>query len=203
MKAQNQNKRIIQLTIVGGLFFFILYKSYQVDFIFAVFFYIVFGILEIILLSKVIPEDLEAFKKNRNARSLLPSFLAAFTIFSILGLYLHYENLEQSKTYIHAVGNGLIIDLKEDGKYIIKSGSWGGRVHHYGNYKIQDSIIKLDKNRFATIEISGEFKIGKVYIDKENNSEKVLFQTKKNEIIENADFFILTNKMTVSGRFEQ
>ena len=191
MREKNQTIRIIQLIIVGGLFIFILYKSYQVDNIFAIFFYIILGILEIILLSKVLPENLAEFKKNKKVKSLFPTFIAAFTIFSILGLYIYYENLEKSKTYIHAVGNGLIIGLKEDGKYIIKSGSWGGRIHHYGNYKKKDSIIILDKRKFADIEISGEFKIGKIYIDKENRSENVLFQTQKNEIIENADLFYI------------
>lgn len=170
---------------------FILYKSYQIDNIFAIFFYILLGILEVILLSKVIPENLAEFKKNKKTKSLIPTFIAVFTILSILGLYIYYENLEKSKTYIHAVGNGLIIDLKENGKYIIKSGSWGGRVHHYGNYQKKDRIIMLDKKKFTDIEISGEFKLGKIYIDKENTSENVLFQTNKNKIIENAEFFYI------------
>ena len=170
---------------------FILYKSYQVDNIFAVFFYIILGILEIILVSKVIPENFAEFKANKNAKSLIPTFVAVFTIFSILGLYIYYENLEKSKTFIHAVGNGLIIDLKENGNYIIRSGSWGGRIQHYGSYIKKDSIIKLDKNKFANIKISGEFKLGKIYIDKENKSEKVLFQTNRNEIIENAELFFI------------
>ena len=108
------------------LFMFILYKSYQVDNIFAVFFYILLGILDIILVSKVISENLAEF--NGKTKSLVPTFIAVFTIFSILGLYIYYENLERSKTFIHAVGNGLIIDLKENGNYIIRSGSWGGRI---------------------------------------------------------------------------
>ena len=182
---------MVQLIIIGGLFMFILYKSYQVDNIFAVFFYIILGIIEIILLSKVIPENLADFKKSKKVKSLIPTFIAAFSIFSILGLYIYYENLEKSKTYIHAVGNGLIIDLKENGKYIIKSGSWGGRIHHYGNYKKKDNLITLDKKKFADIEISGEFIKGKIYIDKENRSENVLYQTQKNEIIENADIFYI------------
>jgi hypothetical protein len=191
LKEKNQTKRIIQLIIVGGLFMFVLYKSYQVDNIFTVFFYIILGILEVILVSKVISENLAEFKKNKKIKSLIPTLIAVFTIFSTLGLYIYYEKLEKSKTYIHAVGNGLIIDLKENGNYIIRSGSWGGRVHHYGNYIKKDSIIKLDKNKFADIEISGEFKVGKIYIDKENKSENVLFQTNKNEIIENAELFYI------------
>ncbi|WP_348823643.1 hypothetical protein [Flavobacterium aestuarii] len=191
LKEKNQTKRIIQLIIVGGLFMFILYKSYQVDNIFAVFFYIILGILEIILVSKVISENLLEFNNNKKTKSLIPTLIAVFTIFSTLGLYIYYENLEKSKTYIHAVGNGLIIDLKENGNYIIRSGSWGGRIHHYGSYIKKDGIIKLDKNKFADIEISGEFKVGKIYIDKENKSENVLFQTNKNEIIENAELFYI------------
>lgn len=170
---------------------FILYKSYQVDNIFAVFFYIILGILEIILVSKVISENLAEFKKNKKIKSLIPTLIAVFTIISTLGLYIYYEKLEKSKTYIHAVGNGLIIDLKENGNYIIRSGSWGGRIHHYGHYVKKDSIIKLDKNKFADIEISGEFKLGKIHIDKEKKSENVLFQTNKNEIIENAELFYI------------
>lgn len=189
----NTNKRITQLTIVGGLFMFILYGSYQVDNIFAIFFYLILGILEIILLSKVIPENFREFKKSKKAQSLIPTFVAFFIIFATLGLYIYYENLEKSKTYIYARGNGLIIDLKENGKYIIKSGSWGGRIHHYGNYKRKDSIIILDKNKFGEINISGEFKQGKIYIDKENISENVLFQIKKNEIIENEKLFFIKN----------
>ena len=189
----NTNKRIIKLTIVGGLFMFILYESYQFDNIFAIFFYVILGIIEIILLSKVIPENLREFKKSKKAQSLIPTFIAFFIICLTFGIYIYYENLERSKTYIYARGNGLSIDLKENGKYIIKSGSWGGQTHHYGNYKRKDSIIILDKNKFGKINISGEFKQGKIYIDKENKNENVLFQTKKNKIIENTDCFYIYN----------
>jgi len=191
MAEKNQTKRIIQLTIVGGLFIFILYRSYQADNVFAPFFYIILGVLEIILLSNVIPENFKIFKKHKNIYNLLPTFLASVIILFTLGLYLYYESLENSKTYIHASGNGLIIDLKEDGKYIIKSGSWGGRTHHYGNYKINDSIIFLDNKKFGKINISGQFKQGKIYIDKEKISENVLFQTKKNKILENTEYFYI------------
>jgi hypothetical protein len=193
MKEKNNNKRVIQLLIVGGLFFFILYRSYQVDNIFAIFFYLILGILEIILLSKVITENFNEFKKSKKIKSLIPTFLAFFLIFSNLSLFIYYENLEKSKTYIHAVGNGLIIDLKENGTYIIKSGSWGGRIHHYGNYQQKDSIIHLDKNKFGKIIISGEFKLGKIHVDKENISENVLFQTMKGKIIETSDYFYIKN----------
>lgn len=193
MKDINPNKRIIELIIIGGLLMFILYRSYHVDNIFAVFFYLILGILEIILLSKVISENFREFKKNKRIKSLIPTFVAFFIVCVTISLYVYYENLERSKTYIHAVGNGLIIDLKENGKYIIKSGSWGGRIHHYGNYKIEDSIIVLDKNKFGEIKTSGEFKQGKIYIDKEKLSENVLFQTKKNKILENTDYFYIDN----------
>lgn len=193
MKDINPNKRIIELIIIGGLFMFILYRSYHVDNIFAVFFYLILGVLEIILLSKVISENFREFKKSKRVKSLIPTFTAFFIICVTISLYVYYENLERSKTYIHAVGNGLIIDLKENGKYIIKSGSWGGRIHHYGNYKIEDCIIVLDKNKFGKINISGELKQGKIYIDKEKLSENVLFQTKKNKILENTDYFYIDN----------
>jgi hypothetical protein len=61
--------------------------------------------------------------------------------------------------------------LKENGNYIIRSGSWGGRIHHYGNYIKKDNMIKLEKNKFGAIEISGELKLGKIYNNKENRSE--------------------------------
>ena len=191
MGEKSQTKRIIQLTIVGGLFIFILYRSYQADNLFAPFFYIILGVLEIILLSNVIPENFKIFKKHKNIYNLFPILLASFIILFTLGLYLYYENLENSKTYIHASGNGLIIDLKEDGKYIIKSGSWGGRTHHYGNYKINDSIIFLDNKKFGKINISDQLKQGKIYIDNEKISDNVLFQIKENKIIENTDWFYI------------
>lgn len=130
MKNIFSNKSIIQLIIIGGLFMLILYRSYHVDNIFAIFFYLILGVLEIILLSKVISENLTEFKKNKKAKSLIPTFTAFFIIGLTISLYIYYENLERSKTYVHAAGNGLIIDLKENGKYIIRSGSWGERIHH-------------------------------------------------------------------------
>jgi len=55
-------------------------------------------------------------------------------------------------------------------------------------------MIKLEKkNKFGAIEINGELKLGKIYSDKENKSENVLFQTNKNEIIENAELFTIDN----------
>ncbi|KFF05840.1 hypothetical protein [Flavobacterium reichenbachii] len=189
MQEKNQTKRIMQLTIVGGLFLFILYRSYHADNIFAVFFYSILSVLEIFLLSNVIPEDCNNFKKNRKIQTLIPTFLAFIIIFLNLGLYLYYENLQNSKTYIQANGNGLHIDLKEDGKYIIRSGSWGGRISYYGNYKTEYGIIHLDKNKFGKINISGAFKQGKIYIDKEKSTKNVLFETERNKIIEHTNYF--------------
>ena len=193
MQEKKQTKRIMQLTIVGGLFLFIIYRSYHVDNIFALFFYSILGILEILLLSNVIPEDFTDFKKNRKIQTLIPTFLAFIIIFLNLGVYLYYENLQNSKTYIQASGNGLNIDLKEDGKYIIKSGSWGGRISYYGNYKKEDGIIHLDKNKFGKINISGAFKQGKIYLYKDNISENLLFQIRKNKIIESEDLFLIND----------
>ncbi|TDW52258.1 hypothetical protein EV144_101946 [Flavobacterium sp. 270] len=191
MKGSNFTKRIIQLIIVGGLFMFILYRSYQTDNIFANFFYLILSVLEIILLSNVISENFIKFKRNKKIQSLAPTFVAFFLIFSTLSLYIYYETLENSKTYIHAYGNGLIIDLKENGNYIIKSGSWGDRTHHYGTYTKSDSIIYLDKKIFGKIKITGEFKQGKIYIDKEKVSENVLFETYKSKTFKNADYFYI------------
>jgi len=186
-----QFKRIIQLTIIGPLFILILYRSYHVDNIFAVFFYLILGFFEIVLLSKIIPENFKSFKKNKKMYNLVPSFFAFLIVFSILGLYLYYENLENSKTYIYARGNGLIIDLKENGNYIIKSGSWGERTHHYGTYTKSDSIIYLDKKILGKIKITGEFKQGKIYIDKEKVTENVLFESYRSKTFENANYYYI------------
>lgn len=75
------------------------------------------------------------------------TFNAVFTIFSIVSLYIYYKNLEKSKTFIHAVGNGLVIELKENGNYIIRSGSRGRRIHHYGNYIREGQYDKARKKK--------------------------------------------------------
>ena len=78
-------------------------------------------------------------------RDRIISLISTLSIFYIL---CHFEYKLNKETFIKANQHGVYLDLKKDGTYIIKSGSWASKKHYYGDfiYSAKDSIITLDKN---------------------------------------------------------
>ena len=152
-------KRIISLSIIGILFAIVLYYSYQFDNLFRIFFFLILGISFFFIFYKTTTGNYTDYKKNQKAISYLPTLIGIGFILLNIGIYYHFENKLNLPSLIKAQNHGVYADFKENGQYIIKSGSWATKVHQYGTYKLEDNIIIADKLKYDDVLVSNRFLI--------------------------------------------
>ena len=97
----------------------------------------------------------------------LLSIISGLTLVPIVLIYLYFERKLNVPTLIIAQRHGVYADFKNDGTYIIKSGSWASRTHFYGKYILYDSIIQIDNSNLDTVLTSNIFQIKRVNLEKE------------------------------------
>ena len=101
--------------------------------------------------------DIKAYKQNQKKRFLIGPILGL--IFCALILVIKWKNNAEFnkptlvRAYYDGDFNGTSIDLKTDGTYIFDNHAIGFSDYVYGNYKIDDKFISLDRN-----EINGVIK---------------------------------------------
>lgn len=182
--------RIILITIIGILFTYILYSSYHFDNLFRLFFYLILGSIGFYLMLFTFIKDKEKYTTNKSLKNFLPSLYNMFYVILNLSIFYYYEYKLNLPTLLKAENHGLYACFKQNGDYIIKSGSWASKTHFYGSYKINDTIIILDKSNFDDVLSTNKLVIRKV---KNNNKiQFMLFQIDKKgkEIIEKDSFEI-------------
>lgn len=180
-KHMTLNRNFYFVTFFGIAFAYVLYASYHYDNIFRHFFFLVFGLIVLYYFYKNLFDVAGNYrsKKSLNNDSAFKS--AVIVILINVGIFCFYELKLHSKTLIKADNYGLYADFKENGQYIIKSGSWASKTHFYGNYKLENSTIILDKPDIDEILSSKKLKIQKSI---ENGKSKLkLFQLDSNENI--------------------
>ncbi len=132
----------------------ILYGSYHHDNIFAMFHYCGAGLLWLICFYIIIRNE----RKNTGTQLILMkhwmSFVSVCSLVPIILIFLYYQRILNSPTFIKAKRHGVYADFKTDGTYIIKSGSWASKIHVYGKYTLQDSIIEIDRPGIDQILVS-------------------------------------------------
>ncbi|MEG0931773.1 hypothetical protein [Algoriella sp.] len=181
-----ENKKIVYVKL-GILIFcnliiaLTVYFSYQYDNIFAIFIYIIFGIISLFQFLNII--------KSKHKIGIGISLLSFLTIISI---YSFFEDMINENSFLKANMHGTYIDLKNNNTYIIKSGSWASKIHYYGKYNFNaiDSVITLDKNINNGTINSRKMKIKKFknYIINDNKYHKFLIQLDNdNKEIKNLD----------------
>ncbi|MEG0696461.1 MAG: hypothetical protein RR447_04920 [Algoriella sp.] len=181
-----ENKKIVYVKL-GILIFcnliiaLTVYFSYQYDNIFAIFIYIIFGIISLFQFLNII--------KSKHKIGIGISLLSFLTIISI---YSFFEDMINENSFLKANMHGTYIDLKNNNTYIIKSGSWASKIHYYGKYNFNaiDSVITLDKNINNGTINSRKMKIKKFknYIINDNKYNKFLIQLDNdNKEIKNLD----------------
>lgn len=154
--------KIFILTISGILFAYILYNSYHSDNLFQIFFYIILGGIGLYILFNGIFNDIEKYKKTKELKSFLVTFIGTFMVILNFGIFNFYEIKLNSPTLLKAENHGVYADFKKNGEYIIKSGSWASKKHFYGNYTLKDSIIIVDRNYFDDVLVTNKFVIRKI-----------------------------------------
>jgi hypothetical protein len=174
------------LIILGSLFAFTLYGSYQNDNIFQLFFYLGLGIPWIIIYFKTILEFIEVYKSNNRLIKYSTLLIGTLILLLNIGIFSFYEMKLNSPTLIKAYIFGGYTDFKRNGEYVIVSGSWASRKHFYGKYIIRDSVIFVDRSRFDDILTTDRFVIREAdslikdtYKDKEIIIKKCLIQIDK------------------------
>ena len=90
------------------------------------------------------------------------TFIGTILVFLNLGIFSYYEIKLNSQTLLKAENHGVYADFKKNGEYIIKSGSWASKVHFYGKYSIEDSVIKVDRKKFDEVLVTDKFVIRKI-----------------------------------------
>ncbi|MEO1032685.1 MAG: hypothetical protein AAFX55_14830 [Bacteroidota bacterium] len=155
-------KRIIILSIIGILFGFVLYYSYQYDNLFRTFIYLILGVLWIFIFFKTIQENSASFKKSKKVVNYFPTLIGIILIVINFGIYIHFESKLNLPTLIKAQNHGVYADFKKNGEFIIKSGSWATKVHQYGTYTLEENVITVDKLKFDDVLVSNRFKISSI-----------------------------------------
>ena len=154
---------IICSYLVGDL----LYDTYHSDNIFAVFMYSGLGVIWLLCFYRIIKKE----KSNPNAKFKLTKYLVSIfsvlTLIPILLIYLHFQRKLNVPTLIKAQRHGVYADFKNDGTYIIKSGSWASKIHFYGMYILHDSIIEIDTNNLDKVLTSNRFLIKRADLERE------------------------------------
>jgi hypothetical protein len=135
----------------------VFYYSYQFDNLFRVFFYLILGITFSLVFYKTVLGNYADYQKTKKTINYLPTLIGIGFILLNFGIYIHFENKLNSPSLIKAQNHGVYADFKENGEYIIKSGSWATKVHQYGTYELKDNIIIVDKLKFDDVLVSNRF----------------------------------------------
>ena len=162
----------------GLLFLKTLISSYQEDFLFDFVIFSVIGTLFLIPFIATIREDYKDFLQTKKIGGFFSTFIGSIMIVFASGFYLTKENAINSPTLLRAFYdgdyNGVSIDLKSNGDYIIANGSGLGQNYFYGTYVLADSIIVLDKKRIDNVIKSDHLVIRSIEQDYEEASGKFI-----------------------------
>lgn len=152
----------ILLFFFGGLIAKILYGSYQYDNIFACTLYLFFGPIFIGLWYVAVSHNKKKYKTTKDVLDFFPSAVGGIMLATIASLFVYFDAKVSAPSLLIATNHGVYADFKKNGNYIICSGSWASRTHFYGKYKIQDSIIGIDRKGFDDVLVSNRFVIRKI-----------------------------------------
>ena len=140
----------------------------------------ILGIIFFIVFYKTTIENYTDFKKNKKPINYLPTLIGIGFIILNIGIYNHFENKLNLPSLIKAENYGVYADFKENGEYIIKSGSWATKVHQYGTYKLEDNVIIVDKLKYDDVLVSNRFIITTIQnSDLTNQTEIENFESAK------------------------
>ena len=197
------------MTICGLLFTYTLFQSYHFDNIFEIFIYIILGAIILFIFFNVLFNNKKKYKNIKNLKSYSLILVGIILVIVNLGIFTFYEIKLNALTLLKTQNHGVYADFKQDGTYIIKSGSWGSRKHFYGKYSIEDSIIKVDRKTFDDVLVSNTFVIRKVNNafgkDEKNGTRNYLIELDRNgKEIKNRliDFDKAKNEIYDSYKFE-
>jgi len=195
MKILNNIFRILTIIILGSIYAFVLFNSFQKDNLFSIFIYIIIGIIGLPFYYKTILKDKFDYLEKKTLACYLPTIVGVIFIAINIGIYLNFKIKEYKPTLVKAENHGLYADFKKNRTYIIKSGSWASKTHFYGTYSIKDSLIILDKTDYDKVLLTNKLIIQKT----ENLNYLIQIDNKGNELNDNFRFEItLDNRIKIN-----
>lgn len=137
------------LTIGGSLIYFNSRTRHQTDFI-SEFVEIILLILYLLLLVINIVWSFNKYKRKKKHIVFFPVFIGILMLSFVLiikkDIYNEFNKPTLVKAYYDGDYNGVSIDFKKDGTYIIDDFLIGFNHYEYGYYRIERDTILLDYN---------------------------------------------------------
>ncbi len=154
--------RIISLIIVGLYISIRLISTADESFIFDFFPYLIAGFIFLVIFIYNLYKDLCEFFDSNRIKSFLSTFIGLFFIVLIFGINYKLDLRDSSPIIIKAFYdggyNGVGLELREDNTYKITNGSGLGGEDFRGTFKINDSLVILDKSSIDNV-IKSEYLI--------------------------------------------
>lgn len=178
--------RAVLIFLVGGALTYLTFLSqFRSSFLDALI-WILLIFIGIPVFTWTILKDLDDYNKEKQIKNLSLTFISISFIVSILALEVKIQrNLDKPtliKVFHDGDFNGIGIDFKKDGSYILNNSSIGFSDYFYGNFKIQGDKISMDREQIENIKNLQYLGIFNIEIEYQDGikSEPYLFMIDKN-----------------------
>lgn len=141
--------------IFGSWFAFQLSKSSNSDSFLDGLLFLFIGVVGLLLFIRTIFRDTKEYSMTKEIAEFVPTITGLCFIVVILSIF-YYQNRRANaptllRVFYDGGFNGVSIDFKVDGSYILANGSGLGQSYFYGTYVLADSIITLDKENIDNV----------------------------------------------------
>jgi hypothetical protein len=147
---KNRIARLIPILILGPWYLYKQYYSLYESLIFEEIGFFIVGLLGVLFFIYAILKDIGKYRLYKSVFCFIPSGVGVLFLTSILSLQLYQHSIRNSETLVRSFYdggfNGVSMELKIDGTYIMANGSGLGQWFFYGTYKIENDLYVLDKN---------------------------------------------------------
>ena len=182
-----KNWILIPLILIGFYYDLWTIQNADKEMIFQEFIYGTLILVFIIFLVISIFKDLKKYRKEKIWLNFIPTIIGFLILFSFIIINLSFKIRDNSPVIIQAGYdggyNGAWFDFRKDGTYkFVNSGGIGADIFR-GNYKIEDSIITLDKDNLEFLK-TDKLAI-RQFIYPDSTSQRFIYQIdKKHNVIE-------------------
>lgn len=137
------------LIVFGTWFNYKIYQTAHEDIFIDGIILFAIAVVGLIIFVRTIVKDYKDFKSSHQIKSYIPTSIGLLFILLAIGLVFYQNNRLNSPTLISGFNDGgfnsFSVDFKVNGNYVMTNGSGLGQSYFYGKYRIQDSIITIDK----------------------------------------------------------
>ena len=197
--VSNKIFRIVLVSVTGLFISYQFIKRIDHTFIFDFIPEIFFGILGLWVFVWAFFRDKKAFSKSRNSFDFLSTFVGGILLTGLLTTLYILNQRDNSPSKLFCVTkiidfNGVSIDFREDGTYLLQNGTVYGGDDYRGDYTREGSIITLDKSDIGDIIKSNRLMVVEETKDSQFSPKEVYQIDSTGQIIDGAEDFIVRVK---------